>query len=42
MIYNIAFRGNWDQIEKRKQDIINESSKIESKEKNCIRKSEEP
>jgi hypothetical protein len=27
MIHNIAFRANWDQIQERKQDIINESNK---------------
>jgi hypothetical protein len=26
MIHNIAFRANWDQIQKRKQDIINKSN----------------
>jgi hypothetical protein len=33
MIHNIAFRGNWDQIQKRKQDIINNSNQKENK--NC-------
>jgi hypothetical protein len=27
MIQNIAFRANWDQIQRRKQDIINKSNK---------------
>jgi hypothetical protein len=27
MIHNIAFKANWDQIQKRKQDIINKSNK---------------
>ena len=26
MIHNIAFKANWDQIQKRKQDIINKST----------------
>jgi hypothetical protein len=29
MIHNIAFRANWDQIQKRKQDIINKSNQKE-------------
>jgi hypothetical protein len=28
---NIAFRANWDQIQKGKQDIINKSNQKESK-----------
>jgi hypothetical protein len=31
MTHNIAFRANWDQIQKRKQDIINNSNQKESK-----------
>jgi hypothetical protein len=31
MIHNIAFRANWDQIQKRKQDVINKSNQKESK-----------
>jgi hypothetical protein len=31
MIQNIAFRANWDQIQKRKQDIINKSNQKENK-----------
>ena len=31
MIHNIAFNANWDQIQKRKQDIINKSIKKENK-----------
>jgi hypothetical protein len=31
MIHNIAFRENWDQIQKRKQDIINNSNQKENK-----------
>jgi hypothetical protein len=31
MIINIAFRANWDQVQKRKQDIINKSNQKESK-----------
>jgi hypothetical protein len=30
MIHNIAFRANWDQIQKRKQDIINKSNQKET------------
>jgi hypothetical protein len=26
MIHNIAFKANWNQIQKRKQDIINKSN----------------
>jgi hypothetical protein len=31
MIHNIAFRANWDLIQKRKQEIINKSNKKENK-----------
>jgi hypothetical protein len=31
MIHNIAFKANWDRIQKRKQDIINKSNKKENK-----------
>jgi hypothetical protein len=31
MIHNIAFRANWNQIQKRKQDIINKSNQKENK-----------
>jgi hypothetical protein len=31
IIHNIAFRANWDQIQKRKQDIINNSNQNENK-----------
>jgi hypothetical protein len=31
MIHSIAFRANWDQIQKRKQDIMNESNQKENK-----------
>jgi hypothetical protein len=31
MIHNIAFRENWDRIQKRKQDIISKSNQIENK-----------
>jgi hypothetical protein len=31
MIHNIAFRANWDQIQKRKQDIVNKSNQKENK-----------
>jgi hypothetical protein len=30
VIHNIAFRANWDQIQKRKQDIINKSNQKEN------------
>jgi len=30
MIHNIAFKANWDRIQKRKQDIINKSNKKEN------------
>jgi co-chaperonin GroES (HSP10) len=33
MIRSIAFRENWDQIQKRKQDIINKSNQKENKSK---------
>jgi hypothetical protein len=36
MIHNIAFRANWDQIQKRKQGIINNSNQKENKSKNQI------
>jgi hypothetical protein len=36
MIHNIAFRANWDQIQERKQDIINNSNQKENKNKNRI------
>jgi hypothetical protein len=31
MIHNIAFRANWDQLQKIKQDIINKSNQKEKK-----------
>ena len=31
MIHNIAFRANWDRIQKRKQEIINKSNQKENK-----------
>jgi transposase InsO family protein len=31
MIHNIAFKANWDRIQKRKQDIINKSNNKENK-----------
>jgi hypothetical protein len=31
MIHNIAFKANWDQVQKRKQDIINKSNQKENK-----------
>jgi hypothetical protein len=31
MIHNISFRANWDQIQKRKQDIVNKSNQKENK-----------
>jgi hypothetical protein len=31
MIHNIAFRANWERIQKRKQDIINKSNQKENK-----------
>jgi hypothetical protein len=33
MIHNIAFRANWDRIQKRKQDIINMSNQKETRVK---------
>jgi hypothetical protein len=36
MIHNIAFRANWDQIQTRKQDIINKSNQKENKNKSRI------
>jgi hypothetical protein len=36
MIHIIAFRANWDQIQKRKQDIINKSNQKENKNKSQI------
>jgi hypothetical protein len=36
MILNIAFRANWGQIQKRKQDIINKSNQKENKNKSKI------
>jgi hypothetical protein len=36
MIHNIAFRENWDWIQKRKQDIINKSNQKENKSKSQI------
>jgi hypothetical protein len=36
MIRNIAFRANWDQIQKRKQDIINKSNQKEVMNKSQI------
>jgi hypothetical protein len=36
MIHNITFRSNWDQIQKRKQDIINKSNQKENKTKSQI------
>jgi hypothetical protein len=36
MIHNIAFRVNWYQIQKRKQDIINKSNQKENKNKSRI------
>jgi hypothetical protein len=37
MIHNIiAFRANWDQIQKRKQDIINKSNQQENENKSRI------
>jgi hypothetical protein len=34
MIHNIAFSANWDQIQKRKQEIINKSNQKENKNQN--------
>jgi hypothetical protein len=36
IIHNIAFRANWDQIQKRKQDIINKSNQKENKNNSQI------
>jgi hypothetical protein len=36
MIHNIAFRANWDQIQNRKQDIINKSNQKENKNQTQI------
>jgi hypothetical protein len=36
MIHNIAFRANWDQIQKREQDIINKSNQKENKNSSQI------
>jgi hypothetical protein len=36
MIHNIAFRANWDQIQKSKQDIINKSNQKENKNNSRI------
>jgi hypothetical protein len=36
MIHNIAFRANWEQLQKRKKDIINKSNQKEKKSKNQI------
>jgi hypothetical protein len=36
MIHNIAFKVNWDQIQKRKQEIINMSNQKENKNKSQI------
>jgi hypothetical protein len=36
MIHNIAFRANWDQIQQRKQDIINKSNQKENKSSSQI------
>jgi hypothetical protein len=36
MIHNIAFRANWDQIQKRKQDITNKSNQKENKSQNSL------
>jgi hypothetical protein len=36
MIHNISFRENWDQIQKRKNDIINKSNQKENKNKSQI------
>jgi hypothetical protein len=34
MIHNCAFKENWDQIQKRKKDIINKSNRKENKIQN--------
>jgi hypothetical protein len=36
MIHKIAFRANWDQIQKRKQDIINKPNQKENKNQSQI------
>jgi hypothetical protein len=36
MIHNIAFRANWDQIQKRNQDIINKSNQKQNKDNSQI------
>jgi hypothetical protein len=36
MIHNIAFRVNWDRIQKRKQDIINKFNQKENKKSSQI------
>jgi hypothetical protein len=36
MTHNISFRANWDWIQKRKQDIINNSNQKENKSKRWI------
>jgi hypothetical protein len=36
MIHNITFRANWDQIQKRKQNIINKYNQKENKNKSQI------
>jgi hypothetical protein len=36
MIHNIAFRANWNHIQKRKQDIINKSNQKENNKINQI------
>jgi hypothetical protein len=36
MIHNIAFKANWDQIQKRKQHNINKSNQKENKNKSLI------
>jgi hypothetical protein len=36
MIHNIAFKANWDQIQQRKQDIINKSNQKENKSSSQI------
>jgi hypothetical protein len=36
MIHNIAVRANWDQIQRRKKDIINKSNQKENKRKSQI------
>jgi hypothetical protein len=36
MIHNIAFRVNWDKIQKRKKDIINKSNQRENKNNSQI------